>query len=85
MAASTTNHENVLRAHSITVTPAGGVAADDVQAAIVELDADKASVIGAGDVEITATAAGLILRTPNGTRKRIKVANDGTLSTETVV
>ena len=38
----------------------------------------------AGDIEITDTAKGLILRSSGGTRCRLKVADDGTLSTELV-
>ena len=37
-----------------------------------------------GDIEITDTAKGVILKSPGGTRYRIKVADDGTLSTEVV-
>ena len=37
-----------------------------------------------GDIEITDTAKGLILKSPGGTRYRIKIADDGTLSTEIV-
>jgi hypothetical protein len=36
----------------------------------------------AGDIEITDIATGVILKSPGGTRYRIKVADDGTLSTE---
>lgn len=35
----------------------------------------------AGDLEITDDEKGLILTSPNGTRYRLAVANDGTLST----
>ena len=37
--------------------------------------------VGQGDIEITKFATGLILRSSNGTRYRITVANDGTLTT----
>jgi hypothetical protein len=35
-----------------------------------------------GDVEITDTGSGVILKSPGGMRYRVKVADDGTLSTE---
>ena len=38
----------------------------------------------AEDIETTTAAAGLILKSPNGTRYRLTVANDGTLTTSTV-
>jgi trimeric autotransporter adhesin len=37
-----------------------------------------------GDVECHKAGAGLILKSPNGTRYRLKVGNDGSLSTEVV-
>lgn len=37
-----------------------------------------------GDVEIAQSGAGVILKAPDGGRHRIKVANDGTLSTDVV-
>ena len=40
--------------------------------------------VGQGDIEITKFATGLILRSNNGTRYRITVANDGTLTTTAV-
>jgi hypothetical protein len=40
--------------------------------------------VGHGDIEITKFATGLILRSNNGTRYRITVANDGTLTTTAV-
>jgi hypothetical protein len=43
-----------------------------------------ASFTAAGDVEITDTTKGVILKSPSGTRFRIKVADDGSLSTEAV-
>ena len=42
------------------------------------------SFTASGDIEITDTAKGVILKSPEGTRYRIKVANDGTLSTDVV-
>lgn len=45
---------------------------------------NKADKSGTVDIEITDTTKGLILKTPNATRKRIKVADNGDLSTETV-
>jgi hypothetical protein len=36
----------------------------------------------AGDIEITDAAQGVVLKSPGGTRYRVKVADDGTLSTE---
>ena len=38
----------------------------------------------AGDIETTTAAKGVILKSPNGTRYRLTVANDGTLSTSAV-
>jgi hypothetical protein len=43
-----------------------------------------ASFTTTGEVEITDTAKGVILKSPGGTRYRLKVADDGTLSTEVV-
>ena len=40
------------------------------------------SLIAPNDIEITDTAKGYILKSPGGSRYRIKVADDGTLSTE---
>lgn len=40
--------------------------------------------IRGGDYEASTVGKGYVLKSPNGTRYRIKVANDGTLSTETV-
>ena len=40
------------------------------------------SLTASGDIEVTDTAKGVILKSPGGTRYRIKVADDGTLSTE---
>lgn len=38
-------------------------------------------MIGARDLEITATAKGVVIKSPDGTRYRIQVANGGALST----
>ena len=38
----------------------------------------------AGDIETTTAATGVILKSPNGTRYRLTVANDGTLTTTAV-
>ena len=48
------------------------------------LDAGKVSISATGDVEISDPTAGVILTSPNGTRFRLTVGNDGTLSTEAV-
>ena len=40
------------------------------------------NLTASGDIEITDTAKGVILKSLGGTRYRIKVADDGTLSTE---
>ena len=45
--------------------------------------ASKLAVDG-GDIEVDDSASGLILRSPNGVRHRVKVANDGTLTVTTV-
>lgn len=45
---------------------------------------NKADKSGTADIEITDGSKGIILKTPNATRKRIKVADNGDLSTETV-
>jgi hypothetical protein len=45
--------------------------------------ASKLEVDG-GDIEIDDSASGLILRSPNGTRYRVKVDNSGNLTTTTV-
>ena len=42
------------------------------------------SVVAAGDVEVSTVAKGFILKSPDGTRFRIAVANDGTLSASAV-
>jgi len=44
----------------------------------------KANIVGVDDIEITDTLKGVILKSENGTRYRIKVDNSGTLSTEVV-
>lgn len=41
-------------------------------------------VLPSGDVQFFDASIGVILRSPDGGRHRLKVANDGTLSTETV-
>ena len=40
--------------------------------------------VDGGDIEVDDSASGLILRSPNGVRHRVKVANDGTLTATTV-
>ena len=35
-----------------------------------------------GDIEVTDNTKGVILKSPDGSRFRLEVANDGTLSTE---
>ena len=42
------------------------------------------SLTASSDLEVTDTTKGVILKSPGGTRYRIKVADDGTLSTETI-
>ncbi len=44
----------------------------------------KANLVGADDIEVTDTAKGVILKSADGTRYRLKVGNDGALSTEAV-
>lgn len=46
--------------------------------------ANAKHAIKGGDYEVIDQGDGYVLKSPNGTRYRIKVANDGTLSTETV-
>lgn len=46
------------------------------------LDAGKVSISATGDVEISDPTAGVILTSPNGSRFRLTVGDDGTLSTE---
>jgi hypothetical protein len=43
-----------------------------------------ATFTASGDIEVTDAAKGVILKSPGGTRYRIKVADDGSLSTEAV-
>lgn len=61
-------------------TPAGGIAATTVQAAVNELDTEKAPKVGAGDIEITDTNKGIILTAPNASRWRLQVDNLGVLT-----
>ena len=48
------------------------------------LRSDNGSATFAGDIETTTAGDGVILKSPNGTRYRLTVANDGTLSTSAV-
>ena len=52
---------------------------DAVAGAASELES-VALRVGADDLEITDSAKGLILKSPDGTRYRVTVANGGTLS-----
>lgn len=45
---------------------------------------DRAEKIGAEDIEITDTTKGIILKSPDGTRYRITVANGGTLNVNAI-
>lgn len=40
--------------------------------------------VGAEDIEITDTTKGIILKSPDGTRYRITVANGGTLNVNAI-
>ena len=44
-----------------------------------ELFNDKVSKIGADDIEVTLATKGVILKSPNGTRYKITIADDGAL------
>lgn len=50
----------------------------------ISLDGSNGSATFAGDIETTTAGDGVILKSPNGTRYRLTVANDGTLSTSAV-
>jgi hypothetical protein len=53
---------------SLDTTPAGGI--------------NTGTITSDHDVEITETGKGPILKSPDGNKHRIKVANDGSISTE---
>lgn len=48
---------------------------------IADALASTASRVGADDIEITSSANGVILTSPNGTRYRVKVDDAGSLTT----
>ncbi|MFA6102174.1 MAG: hypothetical protein WCV67_03140 [Victivallaceae bacterium] len=60
------------------VAKSGGVSLDDV----ISLLDDKADKIGADDIEITDAAKGIIRKSPDGTRRRETLDNDGTITRE---
>jgi hypothetical protein len=70
--------ESILSADGSFSLASGGVVGDSLG----NLMAPSYTTIG--DIEVTDTTKGLILKSPGGTRYRIKVADDGTLSTEVV-
>lgn len=47
-----------------------------------QINADTGMIVWTRDIEITDTTKGFILKSPDGTRYRLKVANGGALSTE---
>lgn len=65
-------------------TSAGGTGGDvKIKREGVEKLATSANGIDVtGDIEVTDNTKGVILKSPNGSRFRLEVANDGTLSTE---
>lgn len=50
----------------------------------ISLDGSNGAATFGGDIETTTAGDGVILKSPNGTRYRLTVANDGTLSTSAV-
>jgi hypothetical protein len=56
-------------------------AAKPVSTATATALAAKAPLVGTADIEITDTAKGIILKSANGTRYRLGVADDGALTT----
>jgi hypothetical protein len=84
-AAAVTAHINdALGAHqasAIAFAPAGSITSTDVQAAIVELMNDavatRVALIGEQDIEVTDAGRGVVLRSPNGSRWRLRVDDDG--------
>ena len=70
-----------MAATQVTTVPAGGLAATTQAATNAELDAEKAALVGILDIEITDTTKGLILKSPDGSRFRLKVDDTGVLST----
>lgn len=65
---------------NVANTPAGAIAATMVQAALNELDTEKAALVGILDIEITDTTKGLILKSPDGSRFRLSVSDIGVLT-----
>jgi hypothetical protein len=67
---------------SLTLTNSALTSTDSVSVAFGktqgQIDA-KANLVGTSDIEITDTTKGVILKSPDGTRYRITVANGGTL------
>jgi hypothetical protein len=74
---------------SVTVYSAGAI--DTLLAAKANLSdvntalAAKADVVGSSDVEVTDATKGVILRSPDGSRWRITVGDDGSLNTTEIV
>ncbi len=77
--ASSSSYDVSADASGITFTPAGSIEATNVQTAIQEIDSEKVSKIGADDIEVTLATKGVILKSPNGTRYKITIADDGAL------
>ena len=55
-----------------------GLSSDDVS----NLIAGKADKVGSSDIEITDAAKGIILKSPDGTRRRVSMSDDSSLTRE---
>ena len=89
-AESLVHHDHVgTRGGALGADSVSTVAIADSAVTLAKLDNSVTDVVAfraaVNDIEITDTAAGVILRAPNASRYRIKVANDGSLSTQLVV
>ena len=65
-------------AYDILLNPLGGNVGIGTTSPASKLEVDG------GDIEVDDSASGLILRSPDGTRYRVTVANGGTLSVSAV-
>jgi hypothetical protein len=73
-----------LYAEDIINVPAGGLTGTDVQFAINELDTNKVDKLSTVDIEFADSLRGIILVSPNATKYRILVDDDGSLIAETI-
>jgi hypothetical protein len=87
----TTQGSNELTQSSVVASSENGTAfvrvtvpADQTEGAIIVANVDtsnpQVSIYPTGDIESHIAGAGLLLKSPDGTRYRVKVANDGTVS-----